>query len=127
MNYGNKFTSSSAIFNDFPTYYLRNLYLENGIFSLIDVSQNGFVCYPNLVKMFYVNLNHKFYIGNEGEVWSSVNGTHIILNNNLLGVILGYRSTEMDLLKFLIDEINCQVFHDIFKGATPPEFKNWNS
>ena len=89
VNYGKVSTGCFAIFDDFPTYNLQIFFLENGVLDVIDASHNDYVCYPNLVKLFYANLNHNFYNGNDGEVWSSVNGTRIVLDCNLLGIILG--------------------------------------
>lgn len=74
-NFRKVHTEKFAIFSDFPSNELNVHFKENEIISLIDDSQNDFVYYPILVKMFYANLNHGFYDGNEVEVWSSVKGT----------------------------------------------------
>ena len=76
--------------------------------------------------MFYANLNCNFYKGKEGEVWGSVSDTRIVLDCNLLGIILGWKSIEMDLSDFQINKTNRHVFHDIFYDNTIFEFKNHN-
>jgi len=75
--------------------------------------------------MFYTNLNRKFHKGTEGEVWSSVNGTLIVLNYEILGTILGCRSTGIYLSSFKIDEKNDEVFYEIFETDDHLEIKNW--
>ena len=115
-----------AIFEDFSTYVLFNLCLQNEILGLIDASQNDFVCYLNLVKKIYANLNRGFYNGNEDEIWSSVKGTRIVLNCDLLGTILNCKNTWMDLSSFNIDENDRETFHHIFEGNDNFNFKNWN-
>ena len=60
MNYGKVSTGKFAIFNDFSTYEIDTLCSQNGILGLINTSQNDFVCYPNLINMFYANLKGNF-------------------------------------------------------------------
>src|SRR5574338_85283 len=119
-------TEKFAIFSDFSIYEINTLLEENHILSVFENSENDFVCYPNLVKMFYVNLNRSFHEGNENEIWSSVKGTKIVLNCDLLGTILNCKSTEMDLSSFQIDEHDRETFHHIFEGDENFEFKNRN-
>ena len=80
----------------------------------------------NLVKIFYVNLNRSFYEGNEDEIWSSVKGTKIILNCEILCSILNCKNLRMDLSNFNIDEHDRETFHHIFEGDDNFEFKNRN-
>ena len=77
-----------AIFQDFSSYEIYSLFASNGVLSLIDASQNDFVCYHNLYKIFYANLNRGFYVGNEDEICTSFKSTQIVLNCDLLGTIL---------------------------------------
>ena len=67
-NYGKVHTGKFTIFSDFFTYEINTLLEENHILSLFDNTENDFVCYPNLVKMFYANLNRGFHEGNENEI-----------------------------------------------------------
>ena len=57
-----------AIFQDFYSYEIDSLFANNQVLSLVDASQNDFVCYPSLVKIFYGNLNRGFYNGNDDEI-----------------------------------------------------------
>lgn len=123
-NFGKVNTGKFAVFDEFPSYELDQLFDQNSILSLIDSKQNDFVCYPNLVKMFYANLNRGFYNGNEDEVWSSVNGTRIVLNSDILGTILGCKSNGMNLSEFQLDETDREAFHHIFESDEHMEFKN---
>ena len=49
-NYGKVHPGKFALFQDFSTYESDSLFANNHVLSLIDASQNDFVCYPNLVK-----------------------------------------------------------------------------
>lgn len=124
VNYGKVNTGKFAIFDDFPSYEIDQLFEENSILSLIDNKQNDFVCYPNLVKMFYANLNRGFYNGNEDQIWSSVKGTLIVLDSDILGTILGCKSTGMNLSEFQINETDRETFHHIFESDDHMDFKN---
>jgi len=64
-NYAKVHPGKFAIFQDFSSYEIDSLFANNQILSLVDASQNDFICYPNLVKIFYANLNRGFYNGNE--------------------------------------------------------------
>ena len=68
VNYGKVATDRFAIFDDFPTYHLQIFFLENGVLNVTNASHNDYVCYPNLVKMFYANLNRNFYKGSENQI-----------------------------------------------------------
>ena len=125
-NYGKVHPGKFAIFQDFASYEIDTLFANNQILSLVDSSQNDFVCYPNLVKIFYANLNREFYEGNDNEIWSSVKGTKIVLNCDLLGTILNCKNTGMDLSSFQIDEHDRETFHHIFERDENFEFKNQN-
>lgn len=50
--------------------------------------------------MYYANLKGKFYDGREGDVLSSVKGTQIVLNCELLGRILHANLVEWTFLIF---------------------------
>ena len=122
--YGKVHPGNFAIFNDFASYEVDALFQNNGILSLVDNNQNDFVCYPNLVKMFYANLNRGFYEGRDDEVWSSVKGTQIVLDTDVLGTILECKSTGSNLSSFEIDETDRETFHNIFEEEM--DFKNKN-
>ncbi|MDQ4222818.1 hypothetical protein RBK84_00290, partial [Pseudomonas aeruginosa] len=62
--------------------------------------------------------------GNEGEVWSSVKGTQIVLNNEVLGNILGCKSTGLNILDFKIIEHDRETFHHNFESDSEFDFKN---
>ena len=123
-NYGKVNTGRFAIFSDFSTYEIDNLFRENNILSLVDNSLNDFVCYPNLVKIFYANLNRGFYDGNDDEIWSSVKGTQIVLNAEILGNILECKNSGMNLSDFNINENDRETFHHIFEGDDDFVFQN---
>ena len=124
LNYGKVDSGTFAIFSDFPTYDLESLFSQNGILNLIDSRENDEVCSRNLVKMFYTNLNRSFYEGNENQIWSSVKGTQIVLDCEIIGNILGCKSTGMDLSTFQINENDRETFHHIFESDENMEFKN---
>ena len=123
-NYAKVHSGKFSIFQDLSSYELDSLFTNNGVLSLIDASQNDFVCYPNLVKIFYANLNRGIYDGNEDEIWSSVKDIRIVLNCDLLGTILNCKCTGMDLSNFKIDENDRETFHHIFEGNDNYELKN---
>ena len=124
VNFGKIHTGKFAIFKDFPSYEIENLFQQCSILSVVDNKQNDFVCYPNLVKMFYANLNRGFYDGQDGQIWSSVKGTQIVLDCEILGNILGCKYTGMNLSEFQINENDRETFHHIFEGDDNFEFKN---
>ena len=125
-NYGKVHPGKFAIFRDFASYEIDSLCVSNNILSLVDDSQNDFVCYPNLVKMFYANLNRGFYQGNDDEIWSSVKGTQIVLNCDVLGAILNCKCTGMDLSNFNFNESDRETFHHIFESDENFDFINRN-
>ena len=59
-NYAIVHPEKFVIFQDFSSYELDSLFANNGVLSPIDASQNDFVYYPNLVKIFYANSNRDF-------------------------------------------------------------------
>jgi len=125
INHGKVHTGKFAIFSDFPIYGIDSLFENNQILSQINNSQNGFVGCPNHIKMFFTNLNR----GNQGsddEVWSSVKGTKIVLNCEILGIILDCKKWGIDLSSFEINEHYLETFHDIFEWDGNFEFKNHN-
>jgi len=76
--------------------------------------------------MFYASLNCRFYQGSDDEVWSSVKGTQIVLNCEILGTTLDCKKSGIDHSSFEINEHDCETIHDIFKRDDNFEFKNRN-